>query len=329
MLDKFVFVYLDDILIFSRSLPEHIKHVRTVLRRLLENSLYVKAEKCEFHASSSRGARLTPSAPCSDRGGAVVVSNTWWIGRAMTTSTAPGSRAAGSSTVRSSRSSIAVTRTNRAPGADGRGRLRGPGVRARDGLVRRCRSLLPPRPSILRPTRNRTFGRSTNGVPVLLVVRGVLWSFLCFSALEPSLVGGVLSRTAAMGVAPVTGPRPLISGISATCHSLRDSAISTPPAQTRVSVCRMILLRSPVHDKLASMKNRRYRRTACSSQPDRRSSASSSYSHLTPPARNKISIATHLAVLSKPLQSEVIKIVDGKQISSKLNDLSLIEKDKQ
>ncbi|XP_068504911.1 uncharacterized protein [Syngnathus scovelli] len=52
MLDKFVFVYLDDILIFSRSLPEHIKHVRAVLRRLLENSLYVKAEKCEFHTSS-------------------------------------------------------------------------------------------------------------------------------------------------------------------------------------------------------------------------------------------------------------------------------------
>ena len=52
MIDKFVFVYLDDILIFSRNLVEHVTHVRSVLRRLLDNSLFVKAEKCEFHASS-------------------------------------------------------------------------------------------------------------------------------------------------------------------------------------------------------------------------------------------------------------------------------------
>lgn len=51
-INKYVFVYLDDILIFSRSLNEHVHHVQTVLQRLLENSLYVKAEKCEFHASS-------------------------------------------------------------------------------------------------------------------------------------------------------------------------------------------------------------------------------------------------------------------------------------
>ncbi|KAL2083807.1 hypothetical protein ACEWY4_021580 [Coilia grayii] len=49
MLNKFVFVFLDDILIFSKSLPEHISHVRNVLQRLLENRLFVKAEKCEFH----------------------------------------------------------------------------------------------------------------------------------------------------------------------------------------------------------------------------------------------------------------------------------------
>lgn len=52
MLNKFVFVYLDDILIFSQSLQDHILHVQAVLQRLLENSLFVKAEKCEFHASS-------------------------------------------------------------------------------------------------------------------------------------------------------------------------------------------------------------------------------------------------------------------------------------
>uniref|UniRef100_A0A8C6VZ26 Gypsy retrotransposon integrase-like protein 1 n=1 Tax=Nothobranchius furzeri TaxID=105023 RepID=A0A8C6VZ26_NOTFU len=51
-INKFVTVYLDDILIFSRSLTEHRQHVRAVLQRLLENRLYVKAEKCEFHVSS-------------------------------------------------------------------------------------------------------------------------------------------------------------------------------------------------------------------------------------------------------------------------------------
>ncbi|XP_076729333.1 uncharacterized protein LOC143412466 isoform X2 [Maylandia zebra] len=39
----------DDILVFSRSPAEHVEHVRLVLQRLLENRLFVKAEKCEFH----------------------------------------------------------------------------------------------------------------------------------------------------------------------------------------------------------------------------------------------------------------------------------------
>lgn len=52
MLNRFIFVYLDDILIFSRNLDEHVQHVRLVLQRLLENRLYVKAEKCDFHVSS-------------------------------------------------------------------------------------------------------------------------------------------------------------------------------------------------------------------------------------------------------------------------------------
>ena len=51
-LNKCVFVYLDDILIFSRSAEEHIVHVRQVLQRLLENKLFVKGEKCEFHVPS-------------------------------------------------------------------------------------------------------------------------------------------------------------------------------------------------------------------------------------------------------------------------------------
>uniref|UniRef100_A0A8L0DMZ4 Gypsy retrotransposon integrase-like protein 1 n=1 Tax=Oncorhynchus mykiss TaxID=8022 RepID=A0A8L0DMZ4_ONCMY len=52
MLNIFVFVYLDDILIFSPSLQIHVQHVRRVLQRLLENCLFVKAEKCSFHAPS-------------------------------------------------------------------------------------------------------------------------------------------------------------------------------------------------------------------------------------------------------------------------------------
>lgn len=47
-----VFTYLDDRLIFSQNLEEHIVHVRQVLQRLCENKLYVKQEKCEFHVPS-------------------------------------------------------------------------------------------------------------------------------------------------------------------------------------------------------------------------------------------------------------------------------------
>lgn len=49
-LDHFMYVYLDDILIYSSDLDTHKKHVTAVLQRLLENQLYVKAEKSEFHA---------------------------------------------------------------------------------------------------------------------------------------------------------------------------------------------------------------------------------------------------------------------------------------
>lgn len=33
-------------------MSSHVEHVRQVLQRLLENRLFVKAEKCEFHAAT-------------------------------------------------------------------------------------------------------------------------------------------------------------------------------------------------------------------------------------------------------------------------------------
>ena len=52
LLNHCVYVYIDDILILSRNLEEHWKHVWAVLQRLWENHLFVKAEKCTFHMSS-------------------------------------------------------------------------------------------------------------------------------------------------------------------------------------------------------------------------------------------------------------------------------------
>ncbi|KAL0172165.1 hypothetical protein M9458_032476, partial [Cirrhinus mrigala] len=51
-LHKFVVVYIDDILIYSRSEAEHHHHVAEVLQRLRNHQLYLKAEKCSFHLSS-------------------------------------------------------------------------------------------------------------------------------------------------------------------------------------------------------------------------------------------------------------------------------------
>ena len=52
MLNQFVFVYLDDILIFSCDLKTHVQQVWQVLQRLLQHCLYMKAKKCEFHQPS-------------------------------------------------------------------------------------------------------------------------------------------------------------------------------------------------------------------------------------------------------------------------------------
>ncbi|KAL0401395.1 UNVERIFIED_CONTAM: RNA-directed DNA polymerase [Sesamum latifolium] len=47
-LDEFVVVYLDDIVIYSRTLAEHVKHLLQVLARLREYELYAKVPKCSF-----------------------------------------------------------------------------------------------------------------------------------------------------------------------------------------------------------------------------------------------------------------------------------------
>jgi len=47
-LDKFIVVFIDDILIYSRTQEEHTKHLRLVLGVLREKQLYAKLSKCEF-----------------------------------------------------------------------------------------------------------------------------------------------------------------------------------------------------------------------------------------------------------------------------------------
>ena len=47
-LDKFVVVFIDDILIYSKSVQEHEQHLRVVLEKLRVHRLYAKFSKCEF-----------------------------------------------------------------------------------------------------------------------------------------------------------------------------------------------------------------------------------------------------------------------------------------
>ena len=52
LLDIYVLVYLDDILIYSDDPTEHKAHVREVLRRLRKHKLYARADKCDFHTTT-------------------------------------------------------------------------------------------------------------------------------------------------------------------------------------------------------------------------------------------------------------------------------------
>jgi hypothetical protein len=69
-LDKFVVVFIDDILIYSKNEEEHAQHLRIVLTRLREHKLYAKFSKCAFwleeiqflgHVLSARGIAVDPS----------------------------------------------------------------------------------------------------------------------------------------------------------------------------------------------------------------------------------------------------------------------------
>jgi hypothetical protein len=68
-LDKFIIVFIDDILIFSKTMEEHEEHLRLVLEKLLSNQLYAKFSKCEFwltevaflgHIISAGGVSVDP-----------------------------------------------------------------------------------------------------------------------------------------------------------------------------------------------------------------------------------------------------------------------------
>jgi hypothetical protein len=68
-LDKFVVVYLDNILVYSKNEEEHAEHLRLVLEKLREHQLYAKFSKCEFwlpevtylgHVISKDGIAVNP-----------------------------------------------------------------------------------------------------------------------------------------------------------------------------------------------------------------------------------------------------------------------------
>jgi hypothetical protein len=69
-LDKFVVVFIDDILVYSKTEEEHAEHLRLVLGTLREHQLYAKFSKCEFwlkevgflgHVILAGGVSIDPS----------------------------------------------------------------------------------------------------------------------------------------------------------------------------------------------------------------------------------------------------------------------------
>jgi hypothetical protein len=69
-LDKFVMVFINNILVYSRSEEEHEGHLRLVLQKLQDHKLHAKSSKCEFwlkqvaflgHVISRGGISVDPS----------------------------------------------------------------------------------------------------------------------------------------------------------------------------------------------------------------------------------------------------------------------------
>jgi len=52
LLDVFVVIYLDNILIYSDNLDNHKKHIKEMLRRLQTHKLFTSLAKCIFHQNS-------------------------------------------------------------------------------------------------------------------------------------------------------------------------------------------------------------------------------------------------------------------------------------
>ena len=75
-IDKFVICYLDDILVYSKTLEEHLQHLRVVLDVLRQQQLYAKSSKCHWaqpqieylgHIVSADGVRMDPKKVASVR----------------------------------------------------------------------------------------------------------------------------------------------------------------------------------------------------------------------------------------------------------------------
>jgi hypothetical protein len=69
-LNKFALVFIDDILVYTRSEEEHEEHLRLVLQKFQDHRLYAKLSKCEFwlkqvaplgHIISKGGISVDPS----------------------------------------------------------------------------------------------------------------------------------------------------------------------------------------------------------------------------------------------------------------------------